>query len=419
MLWARAPDGAPGAAVFSGMQVHEIHLRFEQPVFLDSLMLHYALDDGQYTVAAATLDGVAMDSVGVRFKGNSSFDHPGGKKPIRLRFDEVRRGQRWDGLATVHLNNTFGDPSFLRERLYYDLCGDVGLAAPRASYAAVTVNDDFYGLYTLVETVDETFLAARFGNADGALFKAVDAFGAHTPVSDFRWRGADAGAYAGRYDLKSDSTAGAWPALIAVIGAANAPPDSLAAALGARVHLDAFYRAMAVDHVLANTDSYSGSGRNFYAYFNPATGLMEWIPWDAGLSVGGYSMRGVAPEALPITHVRDGRPLATAVFTTPAMRADYLAEARRVAASAAPERLFPHIDSLVALVRPYVAADTRKQYTTADFEANVARGVSGDREGRGRYKPGIKAFLTARAAFLRRQFGALAASPASTPRGAR
>lgn len=401
VLSVRAPAraSAPGDDVFSGMQVHEIRLRFEQPAYRDSLRLHYAVDDGQYIAAAATLDGVAMDSVGVRFKGNSSYDHPNDKRPLRLGFGAFREGQRWDGLKSVHLNNGFGDPSFLRERLYSDVCRDVGLPAPRASYAVVTINDVPYGLYTLVEHVDKTFLAARFGNADGALVKAVDAFGPNTPVSDFRRLGDDASAYRRHYDLKSDSTA-AWPALLAVIEAVNTP----GAALDSLVHLDAFYRAMAVDHLLGNLDSYSVSGRNFYLYFDTATGRMEWIPWDVGLSVGGYPVRGTTPETLPLTFAKGTRPLATAVFDAPATRAAYLATARAVAARIAPERLFPHIDSLVVLIRPYVAADPRRQYTMAEFEANIDRDVDGGSyDGRGGRKPGIKSFLTARAASLRSQ----------------
>lgn len=398
---------APGDAVFSGMQVHEIRLRFEPPAFRDSLMLHYALDDGQYLAASATLDGVAMDSVGVRFKGNSSYDHPNGKKPMRLSFGAFADGQRWDGLTSVHLNNAFGDPSFLRERLYYDLCRDIGLAAPRASYAAVYVNGAFAGLYVLVEHVDATFLAARFGDGDGVLFKAVDALGPRAPRADFLRHGPPGSSYAGRYELKSDSTAAAWPALVAVIDAANdaandARPDA-PAALGSLLDLGAFTRAMALDHVLANLDSYSVSGRNFYTYVDPATGRMTWIPWDVGLSLGGFAARGLTPETLPLTYTTASRPLVYAVFETPATRAAYLATARTVAASAAPGRLFPHIDSLVAVIRPYVATDPRKQYTTAEFEASITRDIV--RPGRARV-PGVKPFLVARAAFLRRAFAA-------------
>ncbi|HLA63887.1 MAG TPA: CotH kinase family protein [Rhodothermales bacterium] len=389
-----------GNNVFSGIQVHEIRITFEQPAYWDSLTTYYNEGDEQYLAAAVTLDGVAMDSVGVRFKGNSSYSHPNNKKPLRLSFDEYDDDQRWDGLKGIHLNNNFGDPSFLRERVYLDFCRRAGIPAPRASYAAVYINDTLYGLYNVIEHVDKTFLQTHFGNKNGVMFKAVDAFGATSQyVSDFRSYGTLEAPYYLRYELKSDSTAASWPSLLTVIDAANNSGANLPTALGALVNLDGFYRAMATDHLFSNMDSYSESGRNYYLYFNTATSRMEWIIWDVGLSFGAYG--SATPETLSMTRASTTRPLAYNVFNNATMQAAYLQTARGLLDEHfTTESFFPHIDSLVAVIRPYVYADTRKQYTNAQFETNINNDVT---TGGGGRRPGIKSFLTARIAYLQAQ----------------
>lgn len=166
----------PGDVVFAGTQVHIINIQFSQSNYWDSLVYYYNQGLEQYMSATVTLDGTTMQNVGVRLKGNSSFSHPNNKKSIKLSFDEYIDTQRWDGMKSVHLNNCYGDPSFLREKMQLDFCRDAGINAPRANYANVFINDTLWAFYSLVESVDKKFLSTHYGVNTGNLFKAVDDF---------------------------------------------------------------------------------------------------------------------------------------------------------------------------------------------------------------------------------------------------
>jgi hypothetical protein len=406
LLSAATPPAVWGAGdnVFSGQQVHTIDLHFAQPAYWDSLKVYYSAGDEQFMVATVTVDGVAYDSVGVRLKGNASYNHPNDKKPFRLSFDEYRDAQRWDGLKSVHLNNCWEDPTFLREKLQLDFLNAAGIAAPRGNFAQLSINDTLWGFYSLVEHVDKTFLSARFGNKEGQLYKAVDGF--ITPlISDFKWYGSDTSLYVNRYELKNEDAPARWTDLITVIDSLNNSSD-VAAALPAVVELSGVYRVLAADNLWGNLDSYAGSGRNFYSYFDESTGKMRWVVWDVGLSLGGYWGAVTNYETLGLNYVSNAtnRPLAGKIFNDATLDAAYLQSYcslynRYFSAT----KLSAKLDTLAALVRSYVAADPRKMYTDAQFEANLTSDLTVG----GHRKPGLKSFLTARAASVESQLSAL------------
>ena len=300
-----------GDAVFAGTQVHTINLRFPRADYWDSLTVYYAQGNEQYIMAHAVIDNVAYDSIAVRLKGNSSYTYPNNKKSFRLAFDEFVGTRKWDGLKGVHLNNMWGDPSFMREKLHLDFCRDAGIAAPRGNYARLLVNDTLFAFYSLVEHVDKTLLDTRFANKAGDLFKAVDGIGdSDSLLSDFAWYGSDTAAYAPRYELKTDGSITAWHQLLGFIDTLAHQSDA-ASVLAAKADLPQLSKAFAADNLFGNLDSYLNSGRNFYVYFHSKTGKMKWVVWDAGLSFGAYGGGVSSPENMNVAYIvnPDTRPL--------------------------------------------------------------------------------------------------------------
>ncbi len=115
-----------------------------------------------------------MASVGVRFKGNSSFSIPTQKKSFKIDFDEYDEDNddmQFLGLTGLALNNGFKDPSFLREKMFLEFVSQ-WVPEIRTVHTRVYVNDVYWGLYIGVEEVDKTFVQSRFGaGEDGNLFK--------------------------------------------------------------------------------------------------------------------------------------------------------------------------------------------------------------------------------------------------------
>ena len=69
---------SPGDNFFSEWTVHEIRFNFLQPGFWDSLKANYTQD--VYMRCAVTVDGLVYPVVGVKFKGNSSYNNQSNKK---------------------------------------------------------------------------------------------------------------------------------------------------------------------------------------------------------------------------------------------------------------------------------------------------------------------------------------------------
>ncbi len=410
-----------GDSVFAGIQVHTIKLYFNQTNYWDSLTYYYGLGTEQLMEASATIDSVSFPSVGVRLKGNSSYSHPNNKKPFKIDFDEYISDQRWNGLKGVHLNNCWNDPTFMREKTDLDFCQQAGIAAPRANYAALYLNDSLWGLYSLVEPVDKIFLKTHYGNKNGDMFKAVDAFTAggntNTVISDFRYYGATESSYSTRYDLKTDGSTTAWPSLVSFLTALN-NNSSVDTVLTGRVNLNAFYKALSNDIIFSSLDSYAGSGRNFYFYFMPGSGKIEWIVWDVGMSYGNYSTGQTAMTSLSPVYVSSAteRPLVNKIYSVPALKQAYLKTFDTLFTNYfTTARLFQHIDSIANVIRPYVSADTKKMFTLQQFETNITNditvssggGTGGGPGGGNNTTLGLKSFITSRISNLKTQLAQL------------
>lgn len=93
-----------------------------------------------------------------------------GKPSFTLRFE----GENTLGLAALELDAQLDEASQLRTLVGHLVFRRLGLAAPRASLARVTVDGVDFGVYTAVETPDSPhFIAANTGSTGGSLFVAT------------------------------------------------------------------------------------------------------------------------------------------------------------------------------------------------------------------------------------------------------
>ncbi|MFQ6043147.1 MAG: CotH kinase family protein, partial [Candidatus Poribacteria bacterium] len=116
-----------------------------------------------YVKCAVRFGDEVYEDVGIRFKGNSSSRVRGLKKSYKFKFDKFDKKQRFHGFKKLNFQNGFRDPSLLREKLAYDLFGEASVPAPKATFAKLYLtidghyDDEYIGLYTLVEQVDKVF----------------------------------------------------------------------------------------------------------------------------------------------------------------------------------------------------------------------------------------------------------------------
>ncbi len=277
-----------GNQIFDNTVLHEIRFEFEQSNYWNTLVNNFeTTPEGSsvpYLMGKVTIDGEAVDSVGIRFKGFTSYSYESDKKPIKIDFNEFVSGKRYDGLKKLNLNNSTGDASMQRDVICYELLRNTGVKAPRTSYSKVFFNGEYWGLYQNIEQVDKTFLARNFANGKGNLFK-------NKGWSHLEWNGSVPSSYHPPFELKTNEEGDDWSGFINLMDVLNNSSDeNFPEAIEEVFNVDLFLKTLAVDVATNNWDSYLEHGRNWYIYEDTTTGIFNWIPWDYNFSLGGGSL---------------------------------------------------------------------------------------------------------------------------------
>ena len=243
-----------------------------------------------------TSNGIFLDSVGVRYKGNSTYTIPRNlnnpKLPLNLDMNHFIGGQKLMDYKKLKVANAMFDPTFVKEISAYHLYRRY-LPSPEANLMKVYVQGNYLGLYINTESVDKQFLKKHFDEKDGILFKCdpIQQFGQPGPTgnADLTWLGPDTTLYYNHYDLKSDY---GWSELVNLIDILNNNPQMLDSVL----NIDRVLWAFAVNTTLANLDTYNGLYQHNYYLYQTQDGLFQMIPWDLSESFVG-ALLGHNPNA--------------------------------------------------------------------------------------------------------------------------
>lgn len=236
----------------------------------------------QWAEADVTIDGEPMESVGVRLRGKiGSYRTLGGKPKFKISFGEFRDGQRFYGLKELSLNNAVVDCSYVKEVVGYRVYEAAGVPMLRTSYARVSVNGADYGLYVLLETPNDRWLAHNYADPTGNLYdgKYVWYGGYSYTLLDFA-NGVD-----GLYQLEEGTDVrNADIAAISSTLTSTYGTSEFYARMGEVLDWDNFHRYTAVDQLLGHVDGYSMNTNNYRVYFDPTDGKADLLPWDLDYS---------------------------------------------------------------------------------------------------------------------------------------
>ena len=126
--------------------ISNIEIYFSQNNWNELMIDNYYIEE--YLLADSVIfNGTMKDSVGVKYKGNSTFSESNDKNPLNISIDYITSNQDYQGHETIKLSNGQKDPSFLRETLSYEIARKY-MQAPRSNYAKVYINGAYHGLYT-------------------------------------------------------------------------------------------------------------------------------------------------------------------------------------------------------------------------------------------------------------------------------
>lgn len=232
-------------------------------------------------------NGIEWYNVGIRFKGNSSlqsaYQSGNNKLSLKLDFDQFEDynedypDQRFYGFRQLNLNNNYNDPSLMREKIGADLFRQFGLEAAHTAFCVVYIDhgngSQYYGVYALVEEVDDTVLDDQFADGSGNLYKPEG----------------DAATFAsGTYDesemeAKTDETDYSdVRSLYDIINSSDrtSNPEQWKSDLEAIFDVNTYMKWLAANTTIQNWDTYGIMPHNYYLYNNPSNNKLIWIPWD-------------------------------------------------------------------------------------------------------------------------------------------
>jgi len=305
-------------------------------VFMEGCLDEPFFSPFEYRSGSVTVNGEKRENVGIRKKGFlGSLDD--NKPSLKIKFDEFEEGQELSGFERMTLNNNRSDPEHVAQCMAYRLFTRAGVPAPRCNFAHVTVNGANLGLFTHLESIKKRFLRRHFVDDEGRLFEGT--------LSDFD------DVWEGTFEIKTNRENPDRSAIEAVTEALEMPDEQLEEALSALVDLDEFMNFWAVETLISHVDGYASGRNNFYVYFDPATGLMNFIPWGVDATFRHSIKYGTSPV---YTHAKMARRL----YELPATRDRYVAALRRVLDDLWNEaELIDEIDRMEALIAPVAAED--------------------------------------------------------------
>ena len=392
----------PVHPLFDGDQVHEFHLTFEQSDWWEQLENNYASQI--YIEASFDWESIHLDSIGVRFKGGSSyFSNMTMKKSFKLDIDAFIEGQEIYGLDKLNLNCNFNDPSFVRDMCGYELCRAIGLPAERTSFVALYINNTYWGLYTLVEQYDQEFIDSRFGDGEnGNLWKGDE----HGSLEYF---GSSPDSYYGEYELKTNEEENDWTALIDLTYGIN--NTYLLDSLSGLMDINSALALLAVDNLVVNLDSYAGRCCNYYLYNRERDDRFVFADWDMNESWGVFNSWGLSIPELQELNIEwvspdygEERPLAEKLWSIDEMLEVYKGHLRRMLAGEAhPDEILPRMEELRELIAPWVYMETPPQmlFTADEFDAAMTTDIQiGGGPGPAKYAPGLQPFIEGRYTYL-------------------
>ena len=127
-----------------------MNIEFYDSNYDSILEARWYADDKSYLLADITVNGVIYDSVGVRYKGNSSFveanESNNPKVPLNIDVEFVHDDKNIMGFEKLKLSNSLFDPTFVRETIGY-LSSGFYLPTPQAGYMYVSIYGEDLGLY--------------------------------------------------------------------------------------------------------------------------------------------------------------------------------------------------------------------------------------------------------------------------------
>jgi CotH kinase protein/Lamin Tail Domain/Secretion system C-terminal sorting domain len=400
--------------------IQDIEINFSQADWDYQLDTAKIGADGYLMATWVKINGVQFDSVGVKYKGNSSYNATYAKNPMHLALDKFK-AQNYQGVKDIKLGNGYADPAMIREVLSYSILGNY-MDCSRSNFAKLTINGNYIGLYANDESIDKAWVSEHLASSNHTFIKCNPTInpGPNTKSNLKFIPAADSSGYFNYYEIKSST---GWNDLVHLCDSVTNNSSSMAE----NVDIDKLIWMLAFDNVLVNLDSYMGAFCQNYYLYKDNTGRYSPIIWDLNMSFGGFPYVGSGTGSLgsltianmqqlsPTIHIIDVNwPLIKGMLANPMYKRMYFAHIRTIVNEVfANGNYSAQAAQMQTLINAAVIADTNKFFSDAAFQngmtANNAVGTYN--------VPGISVLMAARVNYLQGLADYSAVAPSITAVG--
>lgn len=370
---------APGVAraqlpddFFDDTQLQELRLTINTQ---DWQTLKEKADENTYYPATMIWKNVTVRNIGIRSRGSGTRN--GTKPGLRIDINRYLTNQTFLGMKAVILDNAYSDPSTIRESVSMKLFARMGLPAPREAHTRLYINNEYAGLYIIVESIDRTFIERLYGAAEGNTETGGYLYEYHWVFNwYFDYLGPTYESYAGifrpqTHDTESITTI--YQPIEQMIRTINESADQdFAASVGKYLDLQEVMKYLGVETFTVEWDGLAGNWtvNNFYLYRFRAGGVAQLIPWDKD--------HAFTFIEIPIMTRLDQNVLTRRALAVPALQQTFLDTLTQLADIAdQPDPNDPRgwlereFARQAALVAPAIAEDTLAPFTLEEHQADV------------------------------------------------
>ena len=345
--------------LFDSSVLHEIRVNINSR---DLKLLREGYLSNTYYSGDLTWRNFRIRGVAVRSRGASTRDAT--KLGLTVDFDRYTPGRTFLGLRSLVLDNLLDDPSMLRDILASEVFRRMGQAAPRQAMCRLYLNNDYQGVYAIVENIDPVYLKETFGRDDGYLF-------------EFKRPGNYYGGYLGgdlnAYDPifqprthKSEPAATLFEPIRRLLEAMTDEAESSREVLDSVLDLDQFVTLVAIETLQGEGDGFTGVNgmNNFYLYREAGSLRHSMLVWDRD--------RAFTFIDTPIFERLNDVSLVRRALAHDDLLSRFLQVLEDTAHSVSDSGwLAAEIERLSALIGPSVYQDVRKRWSNADFDEAI------------------------------------------------
>ncbi len=363
----------PVEGFYNPLKLKTVEFIFDQPDYWTQLTNNY--QSKKDIPATLIYDGVSYPNVGIRFKGQTSYQRvTSQKKSFNVTMDFMDPNQDLKGYQTLNFNNSFEDNSYIREVLYENITRPY-FPSLKANFIHLFINGQDWGLYPNIQALDGEYVKDWFLSNEGSRWRCERQAGTGGPggggfgagTSTLNYLGDDTTAYKPNYNLKHTTVENPWSDLARVTKVLNTIPlNQLEDTLNKVLDIDRALWFLAKEILFGDDDSYvNKGGMDYYAIYQKDVERLIPLEYDANSVM--YPQTATWSIFLKATDIKF--PLCNRLFAMPELRQRYLAHFRTLFNNTLDSKYFKtQINNYYSLIDSVVSTDPKKLMTYTAFQ---------------------------------------------------